>query len=222
MTEAPTAVPAATISRRCLPTYRNSRSPTSMRCAGPTRRTRSRSQASPPAALSTIVFARPSAAAVRAGRFPAAPRNARAWRSPAGVPERPHGGFQRSADRRTTSLRDRYLSSSKPNMRRRVKTPSRRMRRRNTTAPVRWWSTRAVYRLAPGSAHLRASLTDLSQWKRVFDERANASGAATAGFKQAMANLANVAFSGGRFYGHGSEVCRHQLFSQEVCCLHGL
>jgi hypothetical protein len=69
----------------------------------------------------------------------------------------------------------------------------------------RWWSNRAAYQLAPGSAHLRAVLTDLSQWTSVFGEKANASAAATDGFKQAIANLGHVGFSfgGGCFYGHG-------------------
>jgi hypothetical protein len=62
-----------------------------------------------------------------------------------------------------------------------------------------------AYQLAPGRASLRASLTDLIQWTSVFGEKANASAAATAGFKQAMANLGHVGFSfgGGCFYGHG-------------------
>jgi hypothetical protein len=69
----------------------------------------------------------------------------------------------------------------------------------------RWWSNSAAYQLASGRAHLRASLTDLGQWTSVFGEKANASAAAAAGFKQAMANLGNVgfAFGGGCFYGHG-------------------
>jgi hypothetical protein len=42
----------------------------------------------------------------------------------------------------------------------------------------------------------------------VFGEKANASTAATAGFKQAMANLGHVTFSlgGGCFFGHGVRV----------------
>jgi hypothetical protein len=72
----------------------------------------------------------------------------------------------------------------------------------------RWWSTSVAYQLAPGQADLSASLTDLSQWVSVFGEKANASAAATEGFKQAMANLSNVgfAFGGGCFYGHGVRV----------------
>jgi hypothetical protein len=72
----------------------------------------------------------------------------------------------------------------------------------------RWWSNTVAYRLASGSANLSVSLTDLSQWTSVFGEKANASAAATAGFKQAMANLGNVGFSfgGGCFYGHGVRV----------------
>jgi len=72
----------------------------------------------------------------------------------------------------------------------------------------RWWSNSVAYQLAPGSANLSASLTDTSQWTSVFGEKANASAAATAGFKQAMANLGNVGFSfgGGCFYGHGVRV----------------
>src|SRR5262249_5395536 len=59
----------------------------------------------------------------------------------------------------------------------------------------RWWPNSVAYQLAPGSANLSASLTDTSQWTSVFGEKANASAAATAGFKQAMANLGNVGFS---------------------------
>jgi hypothetical protein len=72
----------------------------------------------------------------------------------------------------------------------------------------RWWSTSVAYQLAPGSASLSASLTDLGQWVSVFGERANANTAATAGFKQAVANLGNVGFSfgGGCFFGHGVRV----------------
>jgi hypothetical protein len=69
----------------------------------------------------------------------------------------------------------------------------------------RWFSNSVAYQLAPGSTNLSASLTDFSQWTSVFGEKANASAAATAGFKQAMANLGNVGFSfgGGCFFGHG-------------------
>jgi hypothetical protein len=72
----------------------------------------------------------------------------------------------------------------------------------------RWWSNSAAYQLASGRAHLRASLTDLSQWTSVFGEKANANAAAASGFRQAMANLGNVGFSfgGGCFYGHGVRV----------------
>jgi hypothetical protein len=72
----------------------------------------------------------------------------------------------------------------------------------------RWWSNSVAYQLASGAVNLRASLTDLSQWTSVSSEKANASAAATAGFKQAMANLGNVGFSfgGGCFYGHGVRV----------------
>jgi hypothetical protein len=72
----------------------------------------------------------------------------------------------------------------------------------------RWWSNKVAYQLAPGPAILSASLTDLSQWTSVFGEKANANSAATAGFKQAMANLGNVGFSfgGGCLYGHGVRV----------------
>jgi hypothetical protein len=72
----------------------------------------------------------------------------------------------------------------------------------------RWWSTSIAYQLAPGEAELSAPLSDLDQWTSVFGEKANASAAAAAGFKQAMANLANVgfAFGGGCFYGHGVRV----------------
>ncbi len=69
----------------------------------------------------------------------------------------------------------------------------------------RWWSISAAYELAFGSATLTAQISDLSQWMSVFGERADASAAATAGFKQAMSNLGAVGFSfgGGCFYGHG-------------------
>src|SRR5271166_3075774 len=72
----------------------------------------------------------------------------------------------------------------------------------------RWWSNSVAYEIAPGSANLSASLTDLNQWTSVFGEKANANSAATAGFKQAMANLGNVGFSfgGGCYYGHGVRV----------------
>lgn len=69
----------------------------------------------------------------------------------------------------------------------------------------RWWSNRVAYQLAPGQANMKASLTDLSQWTSVFGEKANATAAAAAGYKQAIANLGSVGFSfgGGCFYGHG-------------------
>jgi hypothetical protein len=72
----------------------------------------------------------------------------------------------------------------------------------------RWWSNSVAYKLAPGRANLTASLTDLSQWTSVLGEKANASVAAAAGFRQAMANLgkAGFAFGGGCFYGHGVRV----------------
>ena len=72
----------------------------------------------------------------------------------------------------------------------------------------RWWSNSVAYKLASGRANLTALLTDLSQWTSVLGERANASTAAAAGFRQAMANLGNVgfAFGGGCFYGHGVRV----------------
>src|SRR5208282_2459358 len=53
----------------------------------------------------------------------------------------------------------------------------------------RWFSNSVAYQLASGPANLRVSLTDLSQWASVFGEKANASAAAAAGFKQAIANL---------------------------------
>jgi hypothetical protein len=79
---------------------------------------------------------------------------------------------------------------------------------RNGKQYFRWFSNTAAYQLGPGRADLSASLTDLSQWISVFGEKANASAVATAGFKQAMANLGNVgfAFGGGCFYGHGVRV----------------
>jgi hypothetical protein len=61
----------------------------------------------------------------------------------------------------------------------------------------RWWSNGVAYKLAPGAAEPSASVTDLSQWTSVFGEKANASAAATAGFKQAMSNLGNVGFTFG-------------------------
>lgn len=72
----------------------------------------------------------------------------------------------------------------------------------------RWWSNSVAYQLAPGRANLTASLTDLSQWTSVLGEKANASAAAAAGFRQAVANLGNAgfAFGGGCFYGHGVRV----------------
>jgi hypothetical protein len=72
----------------------------------------------------------------------------------------------------------------------------------------RWWSTSVAYQLAPGQADLRASLSDLGEWVSVLGEKANASAAATTGFRQAITNLANVgfAFGGGCFYGHGVRV----------------
>jgi hypothetical protein len=72
----------------------------------------------------------------------------------------------------------------------------------------RWWSNSVAYQLTSGPANLSASLTDLSQWTGVFGEKANASAAATVGFKEAVKNLGNVGFSfgGGCFYGHGVRV----------------
>ena len=72
----------------------------------------------------------------------------------------------------------------------------------------RWFSNSVAYQVASGSANLNAPLTDFSQWTSVFGEKANASAAATAGFKQAIENLGNVGFSfgGGCFYGHGVRV----------------
>jgi hypothetical protein len=79
---------------------------------------------------------------------------------------------------------------------------------RNGKQYYRWWPRRGAYELAPGSATLTASLTDLSQWSSVFGERADASPAATAGFRQALAHLGYVGFTfgGGCFYGHGVRV----------------
>lgn len=76
---------------------------------------------------------------------------------------------------------------------------------RNGKQYFRWWSNSAAYQLASGAKNLRVSLTDLSQWTSVFGEKANASAAAAAGFRQGMANLGNVGFSfgGGCFFGHG-------------------
>jgi hypothetical protein len=79
---------------------------------------------------------------------------------------------------------------------------------RNGKQYFRWWSNSVAYQLGPGAANLSASLTDFSQWTSVFGEKANASAAATAGFKQAMTNLGYVGFSfgGGCYYGHGVRV----------------
>jgi hypothetical protein len=79
---------------------------------------------------------------------------------------------------------------------------------RNGKQYFRWWSNSVAYQLAPGQAQLSASLIDLSQWTSVLGEKANTSAAATAGFKNAIANLGNVGFSfgGGCFYGHGVRV----------------
>src|SRR5262249_32024655 len=60
---------------------------------------------------------------------------------------------------------------------------------RNGKQYFRWWSNTVAYQLAK----LSASLIDLSQWTSVFGEKANASAAATAGFQQAIANLATWA-----------------------------
>jgi hypothetical protein len=79
---------------------------------------------------------------------------------------------------------------------------------RNGKQYFRWWSNSVAYQLAPGQARLSASLADLNQWTSVLGEKANESAAATAGFKQAIANLGNVGFSfgGGCFFGHGVRV----------------
>lgn len=76
---------------------------------------------------------------------------------------------------------------------------------RNGKQYFRWWSNSVGYQLGSGAKNLRVSLTDLSQWTSVFGEKANASAAAAAGFRQGMANLDNVGFSfgGGCFFGHG-------------------
>ena len=93
---------------------------------------------------------------------------------------------------------------------------------RNGKQYFRWWSTSVAYQLASGRADLSASLSDLSQWVSVFGEKANASAAATAGFKQVWITLA-LHFGGGCFYGHGvsrdrweREVYRDQLHSEVV------
>jgi hypothetical protein len=72
----------------------------------------------------------------------------------------------------------------------------------------RWWSIKAAYELAPGSTVLTAKISDPSQWVSVLGERADASAAATAGFRRAMNNLGAVGFSfgGGCFFGHGVRV----------------
>src|SRR5262249_59302228 len=75
---------------------------------------------------------------------------------------------------------------------------------RNGKQYFRWWSNSVAYQLAPGQAQLSASLTDLSQWTSVLGEKANGSAAATAAFKQAIANLGNAgfAFGGGCFFSY--------------------
>lgn len=73
----------------------------------------------------------------------------------------------------------------------------------------RWWSIDPhSYELKAGSATLSAPVTDPSQWISVFGKAGNASAAATAGFTQALHNMAQVGFvfGGGCFYGHGVQV----------------
>jgi hypothetical protein len=81
---------------------------------------------------------------------------------------------------------------------------------RNGKQYFRWFSNSVAYQLAPGAAHLKAALTDLSQWTSVFGEKASDSAVARAGFQGAMANLGNVgfAFGGGCFFGHGVGLSR--------------
>ena len=72
----------------------------------------------------------------------------------------------------------------------------------------RWCPNSGAYQLSPGEVQLSASLADLGQWTSILGEKANGSVAATAGFKQAIANLGNVGFSfgGGCFFGYGVRV----------------
>lgn len=70
----------------------------------------------------------------------------------------------------------------------------------------RWWaSDPADVVLGNGVFSISSSLAPTQGWSSVFGETANHSAAATAGFNQAMANVASIGFTcgGGSFYGHG-------------------
>lgn len=71
----------------------------------------------------------------------------------------------------------------------------------------RWWSNPAAYTLEAGSATLDVPFAP-DRWTSVFGKRGTDSAQAEAGFKQAIANLANVGFTfgGGCFFGHGVNV----------------
>ena len=73
------------------------------------------------------------------------------------------------------------------------------------TEYYRWWSVPAHYVLYDGAAILKGNLTRPQDWTSVLGKRGDASPAATAAFKTAINDLANVGFTfgGGCFYGHG-------------------
>jgi len=75
----------------------------------------------------------------------------------------------------------------------------------NNTEYYRWWSVPAHYVLYDGAAILKGDLTRPQDWTSVLGKRGDASPAATALFKAAINDLANVGvtFGGGCFYGHG-------------------
>jgi hypothetical protein len=83
---------------------------------------------------------------------------------------------------------------------------------RDGAASDTWWSNSLAYQRACGSTNLAVSLTDLSQWVSVFGGTANVSATATAGFKQAVANLGNVGFS----FGGGCFVVETQGFRSSI------
>jgi hypothetical protein len=74
----------------------------------------------------------------------------------------------------------------------------------------RWWSVPAHYELYDGAAILKGDLTRPQDWTSVLGKPGDASSAATASFKAAINDLANVGFTfgGGCFYGHGVFVRR--------------
>ena len=71
----------------------------------------------------------------------------------------------------------------------------------------RWWSNPTAYTLEAGSATLDVPFAP-DRWTSVFGKRRTDSAQSEAGFKQAIANLANVGFTfgGGCFFGHGVNV----------------